>query len=297
MDRVFNSTAAAWKISFECLYRDLDMFDEYFIDIAQADAVSSYELSSQDVEPKPEDKWCFEAYFTTAPELHKLASGLNELSGNDYILTLVKIDDKDWVLEAQQNFTPIITEDFFISSDYYSNECPQHKQLIVMNPGRAFGTGDHATTRGCIESLYQLKQYEFKNIADIGCGTGVLGIVAAKCWPLATVSGCDIEEIAVEIANNNARINHGNIKFQYCDGKEYLANNTTNDLIIANILAQPLIDMANEIYHKSSPKSVVILSGFLLKQLPEVLETYTNLGFAAYNRLEHEGWVSLTLKK
>lgn len=295
MERVFHSERAAWKISFNFKFRYLEQLDEYLMELA--DVISAYELSSKNIEPHAEDAWCYDAFFTEKPLISEISTGLSSILPELPEIILEQVEDKDWVYDAQRNFTPIITEDFFIASDFYSNQCPKDKKLIHMNPGRAFGTGDHATTQGCISSLTHLREFGFDSIADIGCGTGVLAIAAAQYWPQARIEGCDIEAVAAQIACDNALQNHCDLKFKSCDASTYLNEGKKYDLILANILARPLIELA-PIFEGSLRKGgFIILSGFLQKQLAEISGTYYAHGFSIFNQIISQEWVSLTLKK
>lgn len=295
MTNPFDASLATYKLSFDFLYKDLNKIDNVLEPMA--DAVSSYELFSVQIDPLDTDAWRYEAYFSYVPRCSEVNNALFTATGNNYLLSVEKIEDRDWVEEAQRNFTPIITEDFYISSDYYKNDCPPNKILLSLNPGRAFGTGDHATTQGCIEAMAKLRLLAFSAIADIGCGSGVLAIAAAKYWQGARISGCDIEPIAVEIAGQNAAINQVVADFSSKPALEYLDKLAPQDLILANILAKPLIEIAKPATKAMKQGGYIILSGFLDGQLASVRNAFIACGLKEALVIHKQQWVSLTLQK
>lgn len=183
---------------------------------------------------------------------------------------------------------------FFITNPANAHLCPINKHKIIIEASRAFGTGEHQTTQGCVEAIESLQTEKYNHIIDIGTGTGILAIVASKIWPQASVIGSDIEDVAVEISKLHAKTNNINASFIICDGAPKLDQKT--NLIISNILARPLISMAPDFRSIISDEGKVILSGFLHYQLPSVLEAYINNQFTPLSIINKNNWITLILK-
>ena len=160
----------------------------------------------------------------------------------------------------------------------------------------AFGTGQHETTYLCLEALQFLKDENFKpeNILDLGCGSGILAIAAAKIWK-DTVTATDNDPIAVKVAEENSHENNVTLECFTSEGfaifKDY--ENVKFDLIFANILMNPLLEMAEDMAKYSNGK--IILSGFKTEQTEKILEKYTSLGFKSERLFVKNHWVSLLL--
>lgn len=298
----FSQSKATYKVSFITNYKDIEIFEQLMLDDSLG--VSCYEVHSTTINSMPDDIWCYEIYLAKQLNLRGLKNQIIEFASSNNLtipsnITLETINDQDWVTAYQQNLKPLEVGRFFISSRIHKNICPTNKTGIFIDAARAFGTGEHHTTSGCIEGLEQLANFQFKNILDIGTGTGILSFAAAHIWPEAQVLGCDIEEIAVEIARNNAEFNNSNaIFYQNSEAKILLGQYKNNkfDLIISNILAAPLIALSSQIRQLSESNAYVILSGFLDHQLPSILTAFEKHQFQLYKVIPKESWIVLILK-
>ncbi len=196
-----------------------------------------------------------------------------------------KIEQKDWTNAWKEYFTPIQAREFLIVPPWLkdSNDNPPHKHQIIIEPKSAFGTGHHASTVLCLEAI-SILQSENKidagqKFLDLGTGTGILGIACVKYG--LTGFGLDIETLAVANAKENCELNSINVKeddFIIEFGSIDKAKNQEFDLIIANILAAPLREMASEIIKCLKPNGRLILSGFLENQCQELEKCYGDLG-------------------
>ncbi|WP_341792490.1 50S ribosomal protein L11 methyltransferase [Rickettsia endosymbiont of Gonocerus acuteangulatus] len=144
---------------------------------------------------------------------------------------------------------------------------------MLIEASRAFGTGNHETTSGCIEALEYLKAIKANKILDIGTGSGILSFIAKKLWNEAEILACDIDDASVEIAKENASFNNSNIKFYQNTSENILLDSYYNskfDLVISNILALPLIKLSTQISNLMNKNGYLVLSGFLDNQLADV---------------------------
>ena len=302
MNTPFSQSKDTYKIFFKTKYRYLDAFDT--LPISNLINISYYEVESKTVEAMPDDIWCFEIYLSEEPnlsiiqgqitafaELHDLAV-LNEIK-------LQKIHDQDWITAYHSQLKPIIINHFFISARAHKELCPQDKIGIFIDAARAFGTGEHNTTAGCIEAMEDLAHLKFYKILDIGTGTGILSFAASYLWLDAEIYGCDSDEVAIEIAKDNAKFNDVNVQFfQNCPEELFPSRVVLPkyDLVIANILATPLIMLSKQIQQISAPAAYLILSGFLDHQLTEIVDTYEKLNFKSVATIYKNSWVILVMQ-
>jgi ribosomal protein L11 methyltransferase len=179
---------------------------------------------------------------------------------------------------------------------------PQGPNSILIEAGEAFGTAHHATTYGCLIALDRLSQtHTFKRILDLGCGSGILAIAAARSWQRSNVLGVDIDLQSVVVARENASVNRVGSRIDFIHGPGLSSPDVRRaapfDLIVANILAGPLITLAPDIRRAAQPGCIVILSGLLTREAPRVLAAYRSQGFALISHRTYDGWSALTLVK
>ena len=172
---------------------------------------------------------------------------------------------------------------------------------IEIDAGEAFGTAHHATTLGCLLAIDRLaRRHIFNHVLDLGCGSGVLAIAAARVLPRAEIIASDIDAIATDVAAGNARINRvgRRIRFVTATGLDHpdLRAAAMFDLIIANILARPLIELAPKLRAAIAPHGRLVLSGLLVAQAAEVFANYRQAGFIMEKREDIVGWTILTLR-
>lgn len=254
-------------------------------------------------ESKPDD-WVIHAYFDDEPtddeltELKRLGSGEPEIEHLE--------DTTDWVTKSQQGLQPIRAGRFFVHTPMHYVDRPADTVNFEIDAGLAFGTGQHATTAGCLDALDRLavSGMAFANIADIGTGTGLLAFAALALWPQAKCIATDIDPIAVDVSRDNAAINGvktghgpGELLLAVADGLDspMLAARAPFDLLIANILAGPLIDLAPAFATAITPGGFVILAGLLDTQADAVAGAYQALGLEPESRGSGE-WPVLVLK-
>jgi ribosomal protein L11 methyltransferase len=299
----FSQSDATYKVSFNTKYSHVAIWEELVIENSLS--ISIHEIESQTIDSMPNDIWCFEIYLSQQPEVLLLKEQILDFADNNKILIignlieLEKIEDRDWVSFYQSQVKPFEIGNFFISSCLNKDLCPIDKIGIFIESSRAFGTGGHETTAGCVESLEQLAPLKFDTILDIGTGTGILAFVAEKLWVGAKIFACDIEEIAIEIANENIIFNNSKVNFYQNNLEEILLSNNKNikyNLIISNILARPLIALAGQIQQITEHGGYIILSGFLEYQQESVISVYQNIGFELKQILNKNSWNIVTMQ-
>lgn len=215
-----------------------------------------------------------------------------------------ELPDTDWVAENQRSFRPFEVGPFWVHPSHVTDGMPAGLSPLRIDAGLAFGTGTHATTRGCLELLATLDPAETSNAVDIGCGSGILAIAMAKLWR-RRVPGGDNDPEAVDVARENAELNGvGSLcRFVTSVGLSApeLAGLAPYDLIVANILAGPLVDLAEVFGAATQPGGRVLLSGLLVEQAAFVLTAYSLHGFTFERRIDLETggawWRSLLLRR
>lgn len=250
---------------------------------------------------KPDD-WLLHAYFDWPPTDADL-SRLRELgAGEPHVEQLA---EADWVTMSQSGLQPIRAGRFFVHTPTYRG-APPGTVAFEIDAGLAFGTGQHATTAGCLQTLDVLadKGCEFTNVVDVGTGTGLLAFAALALWPGARCIATDIDPVAIEVSCENAAINlvklghgAGELLLAVADGMDspMLAARSPFDLIIANILAGPLIELAPDFAKALAPGGTVILAGLLDTQANAVATAYETLGLKLKERGSGE-WPVLVLQ-
>ena len=262
------------------------------------DADPRLEGATYSILEEDEDKgvWRIDAFPTTNDEVEGLKAVLA-----DHPVTVVveKLADADWLAMSLSGLPPVEAGRFFVYGAHDQGKVPEGRVTLKIDAGAAFGTGHHGTTVGCLEAFDNLLKTEtFEKVLDVGCGTGVLAIAAAKTGtPIAV--GTDIDEPSARIANENAEINDAKCDFYFADGLSdpRIAQHQPYDLVFANILAAPLVELAPEIGAALKTGGVAILSGLLRTQEERVLEAYLPLGFVVEQTIHHDAWSALQLRK
>jgi len=234
-------------------------------------------------ESRPDD-WLIHAYFERRPDNDDLA--LLRAMGSG-VARVEELGEADWVTMSQAGLEPIRAGRFFVHTPTF----PPADDAInfEIDAGLAFGTGQHATTKGCMEALDRIerKGHSFTNIADIGTGTGLLAFAALTLWPAAKAIATDIDPIAIDVTRDNAAINgialghsSGELLLAVADGMDdaMLAARAPYDLLIANILAAPLIELAPAFSKACAPGATILLAGLLDTQAEAVIASYEAYG-------------------
>ena len=240
------------------------------------------------------------AYFIDAPNEIELLILSTAYSAKPFVVS--EVPDKDWVAEVRRELAPVEAGDFFVYGSHDSDKVPANCKPLLIEAAMAFGTGHHGTTKGCLTALDNLFKSGFigTNVVDIGCGTAVLAMGAALCWP-GKVLASDIDEIATETSKANAHANGlgDRIKIITCAGFDHpdLNASAPYDLILANILKGPLVALAPDMSKNSILGGYIILSGLLNTQADTVIDAYSDESFELVDHIKITEWSILTLRK
>jgi ribosomal protein L11 methyltransferase len=259
-------------------------------------------LVADEPDPARPDDWLIHAYFEQPPAQEELELLRSLGSGEP---RLEQLGEADWVTMSQEGLQPIRAGSFQVHTPMY-RDAPPGMVAFEIDAGLAFGTGQHATTSGCLEALDRLERAGacFANIADIGTGTGLLAFAALTLWPHARCIATDIDPVAMAVARDNAAINGvaaghggGELLLAVADGMDspLLAARAPFDLIIANILAGPLIELAPSFAKALTLGGTVVLAGLLDSQADGVIAAYEALGMTVAERGSGE-WPVLVLR-
>lgn len=269
-----------------------------------ADAVSWFMEDTSGVSDG-EGAWCLQAVSRTPPDRVAIAAALAvtaaALGLEPPEPRISKLPDTDWVAETQRQFPPIAAGRFFVHGSHYRAPPPAGRMALEVDAGTAFGSGEHATTWGCLVALDRLaRRRRFRRPLDLGCGSGILAMAMARMWPVA-VDAADIDPEAVRVARFNAQRNGvgGRVHAFTSDGwrNPRLRRRRPYDIVTANILARPLARMAPQLARHLAPGGYAVLSGLLARHERLVLNAHRAQRLSLVRRVAVDGWHTLVLKR
>lgn len=244
--------------------------------------------------------WEVGGYFEGAPDEAALALLAATFGAKPFAVS--EVPETDWVAHVRRELAPVEAGRFFVYGTHDADKLPEGRVGLLIDAAMAFGTGHHGTTLGCLRAFDAMLTAgdSFENVADIGCGTAVLAMAAARTTD-ATVIASDIDPVAVDVAEANLAANDmaGAVACVVAAGFEQddLRAAAPFDLIFANILKGPLIMLAPDMAAHCKAGGAAILSGILNEQADEVIDVYARHGFNLVTRDQIVDWTTLTLRK
>ena len=285
---------AGWFVELDASLEALPAFSEVFEGIA---------VSVATVEVEADRLWRIEAFFQAEPDPGALAVALAlAAAAGGWPTPEMRVRAEpiaDWVLATYHRFPPFRVGCFFIHGGHWQGRLPAAAIPLTIEAAVAFGSGEHGSTSGCLLALDRLRpRLGRPRVLDLGCGSGILAIAAAKAWRVA-VTGADNDPVAVRTAGDNARINGLGDRFRGAVstgfGNPGLAG--PYDLILANILAKPLVRLARPMAARLAPGGRAVLSGLLGEQERLVLQAYRAQGLVLERRIRCGEWATLVVKR
>jgi len=251
---------------------------------------------------RPDGIWDVTVHFAEPPDQASIRELVGLAAGEEVARTIAfdTVEAKDWVKASLEDLVPVAAGRFVVHGQHDRARVPPNKLAIEIEAALAFGTGHHGTTRGCLLLLdHVLKKYYPRRVLDLGTGTGVLAIAAAKALQRAVLAS-DIDPASVRVARDNARLNGTGdlVQVIHATGFEapQFARRGPFDLVLANILANPLRQMAGPMARHLAPSALVILSGLLTPQVAGVVAAYRARGLVPLRHIKIDGWSSLLLR-
>ncbi|WP_372571259.1 50S ribosomal protein L11 methyltransferase [Ruegeria jejuensis] len=244
--------------------------------------------------------WEVGGYFIETPDEAGLALLATAFGAKPFVVS--ELPETDWVAHVRRELAPVEAGRFFVYGSHDADKVPADAIPLLIEAAMAFGTGHHGTTLGCLRALDGLigEGFEASKVADIGCGTAVLAMAAARVWD-GTILASDIDQVAVDVAEANLSANGmaGTVRCVEAAGFDHaeLTANAPYDLIFANILKGPLIALAPEISAHLRPAGYAILSGILNEQASDVVQVYSQNGTNLVRSEEIGEWTTLVVQK
>jgi len=261
-------------------------------------AVSAFESA-------PDGAWRVEGFAAERPERALIEAALAlawaERGGEPPAPVIERVAERDWLAENQASFPPLSAGRYFIHGSHHRGRVPAGRLGLRIDAATAFGTGEHATTEGCLIALDRLARHgRRRRVLDMGAGTGILAIAAAKTWR-RRVRARDIDAEAVRVTWRNAAVNGVAALIDVRRGDGYrdrlLRRAAPFDLVFANILARPLMLMAKDLARALKPGGTAVLSGLLARQEAAVLAAHRAQGMTLRRRIAISGWHTLVLRR
>lgn len=266
----------SWKLSLPCTRAEAEAID------ASDDIAEGMVLMTTEIEEDDREHWRLDAYLEAEPSLETIAALLALVpSAGDAAPVIEWLDDADWVTMSQQGLEPIAEGRFVVHTSAHPVTPPAGGRAFLIEAGQAFGTGHHATTSGCLAMLDALAGQRFERIIDVGTGTGLLAFAARHLWPEAQVIATDIDPRAIVVTAENSSLNGvDGVELIVADGAldDGITARAPYDLLIANILAGPLVSMAPEIAAIAAPGATIVLAGLLETQRNDVVAAFSGCG-------------------
>ena len=283
---------SSWKVTLHCTKQ-----------VAEAIAADDRELDFvllTTEEDEAADRWRLDAYFDSAPSPGLIAEIVAMVPGA-VSGRAERVPDQDWVALSQAGLEPIREGRFVVHTAAFPVDPPSGGRAFRIEASQAFGTGHHETTSGCLALLDRLADEgkAFANVVDFGTGTGLLAFAARELWPAARVLATDIDPVAIDVTRENVALNAvPDIALEVSAGADgaITRERAPYDLIIANILAGPLIDLAPDFATIVDRGATIVLAGLLTTQADNVIAAYAREGARTVSRDVRGDWTILRLE-
>jgi ribosomal protein L11 methyltransferase len=283
----------SWKVTLPCTRAEAEAID------AGEFALDAVLMTTEEVEDDVE-RWRLDAYMEDEPDAAMLAALRALVPSSAGVEPVIEaLTAEDWVAMSQQGLEPIREGRFVVHTSAHPVDPPEAGRAFLIDAGRAFGTGHHATTSGCLRMLDAMAERTFASVIDVGTGTGLLAFAAAHLWPQAKIVATDIDPAAVEVTRINAVDNHiDGLELIVADGalSDAITARAPYDLVIANILAGPLVSMAPELAAIADSRAAIVLAGLLETQREQVVAAFAACGCSLEEVDRRGDWTILRLQ-
>ncbi|HEX7854952.1 MAG TPA: 50S ribosomal protein L11 methyltransferase [Sphingobium sp.] len=297
---------SVWIVTLPCARADVERIDTEAELLFAQEATQPVLSFLEDTKGTDESQWLLQVYCQGKPD-RKLINKIKGLAPGITSATVEQVEQQDWVTLSQEGLPPITAGRFHVRNSADDAANADHINYLIP-ASRAFGTGQHETTHGCLEMLDRLRSagHRFGNIADIGTGTGLLAFAAMALWPRAYVIASDIDPAAVEVTAENVVLNSlvegtgaGQVALVEAAGMDHpaIVERAPYDLIIANILAGPLISLAPAFAAHLSDGGSLVLAGLIGEQADAVIAACRRAGLRLAARSDRGQWPTLHLRK
>ena len=244
--------------------------------------------------------WEVGGYFTEPPDRAGLALLSAAFGTRDFVIS--ELPETDWVAHVRRELSPVSAGRFFVYGSHDADQVPASSVPLLIEASMAFGTGHHGTTLGCLQAFDRLldQGLAWGPVADIGCGTGVLAMAAARLWDVPVIAS-DIDPVAVDVARANVLANglDGQVDVVEAAGFDHptLEAAAPYALVFANILKGPLVALAPDIFDKCDSNATIVLSGILNEQAETIGSVYSEIGFNLLESTRIVDWTTLIFRK
>ena len=272
-------------------FESAEIVSELFLDLGYGNGIRN-----------EDSKFTAQIFMHDKPPHDELMSKIRALESiwgdNQFKVSFNDLSNEDWTIKNQISEKPYTAGKFFVYQNVYKGKIPNDKIPLIVNPANAFGIGSHPTTMGCLTAISELPHTQYDNIIDVGTGTGVLAVGMAKYIKHKTITASDIDENSITATKQTMTDNNvADIDVICANGlSDKNIKNKKYDLIVANILANVLIDIAGDISTILNTNGTVILSGIDTKSLERVVDCYNNLGFVLKSQYENDNWHTLVME-
>lgn len=298
----------SWKVTLPCTKEEAEAVQDFDV-LSALNTDQPPVVMTSEPDPAQPDAWQLDAYFESRPDADALAM-VQSLAPSAAGLSpqVERIDEQDWVTLSQAGIEPVRAGRFFVHTSTNADAIPAGAKPLLIEAGLAFGTGQHETTTGCLMMLDRLKRQgnHYRDLLDLGTGTGLLAFAAMHLWPRAFATASDIDPISIDVTAENAAVNgvrlgrsEGSLALVVAPGMDHrtLERRGPYDLIIANILAGPLIEMAPSVAAAIEEGGTLILAGLLDTQAERVATAYRRQGMRLAGRIDRGDWPTLMMRK